>query len=73
MEEIDLSLPGKFMDACVAKDKDNALKLAKLMVKQQNCSFKAELNMLYFGATVLPSEYSYPMRSMVKELRKYEA
>ena len=73
MEEIDLSLPSKFMDACVAKDKDKALRLAKLMAKQHNCSFKAELNMLYFDATVLPSKYSYPMTSMVKELRKHEA
>lgn len=28
MKEIDLSLPSKFMDACVAKDKDKALRLA---------------------------------------------
>lgn len=74
MEEIDLrSLPSKFMDACVAKDEAEALRLAKLMAKQNNYSFKAELNMLYFGAKVLPSKYSYPMTSMVKELKKYEA
>lgn len=73
MQKNDLTLPGKFMDACVAKDKKEALRLAKLMAKQHNCSFRAELNMLYFDATVLPPKYSYPMTSMVKELRKYEA
>lgn len=46
MEEIDVSLPSKFMDACVAKNRDKALRLAKLMAKQHNCTLKAELDLL---------------------------
>lgn len=60
MEEIDLSLPSKFMDACVAKDKDKALGLAKLMAKD-------------FDASILSSEYRLPIATMIKELRKYAA
>ena len=73
MEEIDLSLPSKFMDACVAKDKDNALRLAKLMAKQHNCTLKAELDILDFDASILSSEYRLPIATMIKELRKHEA
>lgn len=73
MEEIDLSLPSKFMDACVAKDKDNALKVVKLLAKQHNCTLKAELDLLDFDASILSSEYRLPIATMIKELRKYEA
>lgn len=73
MEEIDLSLPSKFMDACVAKDKDKALRLAKLMAKQHNCTLKSELDLLDFDASILSSEYRLPIATMIKELRKYEA
>ena len=73
MEEIDLSLPSKFMDACVAKDKDNALKVVKLLAKQHNFPLKAELDLLDFDASILSSEYRLPIATMIKELRKYEA
>lgn len=73
MEEIDVSLPSKFMDACVAKDKDNALKVVKLLAKQHNCTLKAELDLLDFDASILSSEYRLPIATMIKELRKYEA
>lgn len=73
MNKIDLSLPSKFMDACVAKDKDNALRLAKLMAKQHNCTLKAELDILDFDASILSSEYRLPIATMIKELRKYKA
>lgn len=72
MEEIDLSLPSKFMDACVAKDKDKALRLAKLMAKQHNCTLKAELDILDFDASILSSEYRLPIATMIKELKKHE-
>lgn len=73
MEEIDVSLPSKFMDACVAKNKDKALRLVKLMAKQHNCTLKTELGLLDFDASILSSEYRLPIATMVKELRKYEA
>ena len=73
MQKIDLTLPGKFMDACVAKDKDKALRLAKLMAKQHNCTLKAELDILDFDASSLSSEYRLPITTMIKELRKHEA
>ena len=73
MEEIDVSLPSKFMDACVAKNKDKALRLAKLMAKQHNCTLKAELDLLDFDASILSSEYRLPITTMIKELRKHEA
>lgn len=73
MEEIDVSLPSKFMDACVAKNKDKALRLAKLMAEQANFTLKAELDILDFGASISSSEYRLPIATMIKELRKYEA
>lgn len=73
MNKIDLSLPSKFMDACVAKNKDKALRLAKLMAKQHNCTLKAELDLLDFDASILSSEYRLPITTMIKGLRKYEA
>ena len=75
MEEIDVSLPSKFMDACVAKNKDKALRLAKLMAKQHNCTLKAELDILDFDTSILSSEYRLPIATMIKELKnmKYSA
>ncbi len=73
MSKIDLSLPSKFMDACVAKDNVKALRLAKLMAKQYNCTLKTELDILDFMASILFSEYRLPIATMIKELRKYEA
>ena len=73
MEEIDVSLPSKFMDACVAKNRDKALRLAKLMAKQHNCTLKAELDLLDFDASILSSEYRLTITTMIKELRKHEA
>ena len=73
MQKIDLTLPGKFMDACVAKNKDKALRLAKLMAKQYNCTLETELDILDFYASILSREYRLPIATMVKELRKYEA
>lgn len=73
MSKIDLSLPSKFMDACVAKDNVKALRLAKLMAKQHNCTLKAELDLLDFDASILSSEYRLPIATMIKDLRKYEA
>lgn len=73
MQKIDLTLPGKFMDACVAEDKEKALRLVKLMAKQYNCALKTELDILDFMASILFSEYRLPIATMIKELRKYEA
>lgn len=60
------------MDACVAKDQDKALRLAKLMAEQHNCTLKAELDILDFDASILSSEYRLPIATMIKELRKHE-
>lgn len=73
MQKNDLTLPGKFMDACVAEDKEKALRLVKLMAKQYNCALKTELDILDFMASILFSEYRLPIATMIKELRKYEA
>lgn len=73
MSKIDLSLPSKFMDACVAKDNIQALKLAELMAKKHNCTIKAELDLLDFYASILSSEYRLPIRSMIKRISNYEA
>ena len=72
MSKIDLSLPSRFMDACVAKDKDEALRLVKLMAKQANFTLKAELDALDFAASSLSSEYRLPIQIMINELRDYE-
>lgn len=68
----DFSLPSRFMDACVAKDKDEALRLVKLMAKQANFTLKAELDRLDFNASILSNEYRFPIQIMIKELRSYE-
>ena len=72
MSEIDLSLPSKFMDACVAKDKDEVLRLVKLMAEQANFTLKDELDALDFAAGSLSSEYRLPIQIMINELRNYE-
>lgn len=72
MSEIDLSLPSKFMDACVAKDSIEALRLAVLIANKHNRTLKAELDLLDFDASILSSEYRLPIKIMIKELRKYE-
>lgn len=41
MEEIDLSLPSKFMDACVAKDKDKSLEISKIDSQATQCFIRA--------------------------------
>lgn len=68
----DLSLPSRFMDACVAKDEDKALRLAKLMAKQHDNTLKAELDILEFNASILSSEYRLSIKIMIKRLRNYE-
>ncbi|MGZ0156523.1 hypothetical protein ACXJQ9_04400 [Lactobacillus johnsonii] len=73
MDKVDLSLPSKFMDACVAKDSIKALRLAVLMAKQHNRTLKAELDILEVDASILSSEYRLPIHIMIKELRNYEA
>lgn len=72
MSKIDLSLPSKFMDACVAKDSIKALRLAVLMAKQHDLTLKAELDRLDFNASILSNEYRLPIKIMIKELRNYE-
>ena len=74
MNKIDLSLPSKFMDACVAKDKDNALRLAKLMAKQHHRPLTDELKILSDSAAmVLSIDEMTAVFSMVEDIRKYEA
>lgn len=72
MSKVDLSLPSKFMDACVAKDSIKALRLAVLMAKQHDLTLKAELDRLDFNASILSNEYRFPIKIMIKELRNYE-
>ena len=73
MSKNDLSLPSRFMDACVAKDKDEALRLVKLIAEQHNLTLNAGLDLLDFDASILSSEYRLPIATMIKELRNYEA
>lgn len=72
MSKNDLSLPSKFMDACVAKDSIEALRLAVSMAKQYNLTLKAELDLWDFYSSILSSEYRLPIKIMIKELRNYE-
>ncbi|MDD7005712.1 MAG: hypothetical protein SPI42_01780 [Lactobacillus johnsonii] len=74
MEEIDLSLPSKFMDACVDEDFDEALKVAKLMAKQHHRPLTDELKILSDSAAmVLSIDEMTAVFSMVEDIRKYEA
>ena len=72
MSEIDFSLPSKFMNACVAKDSIEALRLAVLMANQHKLTLNAELNLLDFEASILSSEYRFSIQIMIEELRNYE-
>ena len=74
MSEIDFSLPRKFVDACVAKDEDNSLKIAKLIAKQHNFSLEQELQILSdIAAIALSIDEMTAVFSMVEDIRKYEA
>ena len=74
MEEIDVSLPSKFIDASVDEDFDKALKIAKLMAKQHHRPLTDELKILSDSAAMVLSIYEIPaVFSMVEDIRKYEA
>lgn len=73
MQKIDLSLVSKFVDASIANDKRLALKLAKKIAEQHNCSLSFELDTLDWSANWLKSDERVATQSMVRELRKYEA
>lgn len=74
MEEINLSLPSKFIDASVDEDFDKALKIAKLMAKQQHRPLTDELKILSDSAAmVLSIDEMTAVFSMVEDIRKYEA
>lgn len=74
MEEIDVSLPSKFIDASVDEDFDKALKIAKLMAKQHHRPLTDELKILSDSAAmVLSIDEMTAVFSMVEDIRKYEA
>lgn len=74
MEEINLSLPSKFIDASVDEDFDEALKVAKLMAKQHHRLLTDELKILSDSAAmVLSIDEMTAVFSMVEDIRKYEA
>lgn len=73
MSEIDFSLPSKFVDACVAKDEDNSLKIAKLIAKQHNVSLEQELQILSDTAAIaLSIDEMTAVFTMVEDIRKHE-
>lgn len=73
MQKIDLSLVSKFVDASIANDKKLALRLAKKIAEQHNCSLEFELDTLDWSANWLKSDERVATQSMVRELRRYEA
>ncbi len=74
MEEINLSLPSKFIDANVDEDFDKALKIAKLMAKQHHRPLTDELKILSDSAAmVLSIDEMTAVFSMVEDIRNYEA
>ena len=74
MEEIDLGLPSKFIDASVDEDFDKALKLVKLIAKQHHRTLTDELKILSDSAAmVLSIDEMTAVFSMVEEIRKHEA
>lgn len=74
MEEIDLSLPNKFINASVTGDFNNALKIARLMAKQHNVPLNKELQILSdTAAMVLSINEMTAVFSMVEDIRNYEA
>lgn len=73
MSKIDLSLPSKFVDACVAKDKYNSLKIAKLIAKQHNVSLEQELQILSDTAAIaLSIDEMTAVFTMAEDIRKHE-
>lgn len=74
MEEIDLGLPSKFIDASVDEDFDKALKIVKLIAKQHRRTLTDELKILSDSAAmVLSIDEMTAVFSMVEDIRKYEA
>lgn len=74
MEEIDVSLPSKFIDASVDEDFDKALKIAKLMAKQHHRPLTDELKILSDSAAMVSSiDEMTAVFSMVEDIRNYEA
>ncbi|WNW29492.1 hypothetical protein RP299_04020 [Lactobacillus johnsonii] len=74
MEEIDLGLPSKFIDASVDEDFDKALKIVKLIAKQHHRTLTDELKILSDSAAmVLSIDEMTAVFSMVEDIRKYEA
>lgn len=70
----DFSSPSKFVDACVAKDKDNSIKIAKLIAKKYNVSLEQELQILSdMAAIALSIDEMTAVFSMIEDIRKYEA
>lgn len=73
MDEIYLSLPNKFVDACVAKDKDNSLKIAKLIAKKHKVSLEQELQILSDTAAIaLSIDEMTAVFTMAEDIRKHE-
>lgn len=74
MEEINLSLPSKFIDASVDEDFDKALKIAKLIAKQHHLTLTDELKILSDSAAMVSSiDEMTAVFSMVEDIRNYEA
>lgn len=69
MQEIDLSLVSKFVDASMAHDKKLALRLAKKIAEQHNCSLDFELNALEWSANWLKTDERIATQAMVLALR----
>lgn len=70
MEEIDLSLPSRFIDESVANNKILALDLACTMARQHSCSLDCELKVLNFCSSALGKSEREAVRSMIERLRK---
>ena len=69
----DFSLPRKFVDACVAKDEDNSLKIAKLIAKKYNVSLEQELQTLSDTAAIaLSIDEMTAVFTMAEDIRKHE-
>lgn len=73
MEEIDLSLPSKFIDASVKMNFDEAYRLVKLMAKQHHRSLEQEFLTLKYAASALSNTERVAVLLMIKDIRKYEA
>lgn len=74
MEEIDLGLPSKFIDASVDEDFDKALKIAKSIAKQHHITLTNELKILSDSAAMaLSIDEMTAVFTMVDDIRKHEA